>query len=74
MLFFGALNNESYILGRAIGCLIPLLTSIFVIVKLFADTEGGIDPKVLFEIFDYGLWLALVTLLVLLFYTPKAKK
>ncbi len=72
MLLLGALNNGKYILGRALFCWLPLLTIIFMIIRVKMQAEGAPFMDSL-KIWGYGFWLSLVISLVLIFYNPKPK-
>ncbi len=77
MLVIGALNNGNYPGGRVLWCWLPLLTCIFVIVKLFMDSKGeggrSIGVGDLFKVFGIGFWISMAASLVLALYNPRAK-
>lgn len=75
MLLIGVLNNENYILGRGIWTWLPLLTLIYVVVRLYLHAKNKLGRTVsihdLSEIFGLGFWIAAIAALILAFYTPK---
>ncbi len=78
LLLIGAMNNENYIFGRGLWTWLPLLTVIFVIVKLYLDAKnmnGGRSVSVsdLVKVFGIGFWIATVASLLLAFYNPRSR-
>src|ERR1700741_5427052 len=73
MLLIGALNRENYFLGRGLWTWLPLLTVIFVVVKLYLDSKNGgrtVSVGELIKIFGIGFWVAFGASLILAFYNP----
>jgi len=77
MLLIGALNNENYFLGRGLWTWLPLLTVIFVVVKIYLDAKnngsGSVSVGDLVEIFGVGYWIAFGASLILAFYNPRSR-
>ena len=75
MLLIGALNNGNYFLGRGVWALLPLLTLIYVIVRIIMEAGGQGSPGIseMLKMFGYGFWGTAVASLVLAFYWPKQK-
>lgn len=73
LLFFGAINNGSYMLGRGLLSWLPLLTLIYVLIirPVVDGSPFGDVVKALGKGYGVGLWIALVASLVLAFYNPK---
>ena len=66
ILFFGALDDENYLLSRNLMCALPFLISIFVLVMRYLTREPGSGDNVFFEI-DFGFWMVLAFSLLLMF-------
>lgn len=76
MLLIGALNNGNYFLGRGIWTLLPLLTLVYFIVRLFLEArkgEGSFEISELGEVFGVGFWATLGVSLILAIYHPRLK-
>lgn len=75
MLLAGALNNNNYFLGRGLWAILPLLTILYLFIgqPLINGAEIGDIFKVIGKGWGVGIWVALVTSLVLAFYWPKQK-
>lgn len=78
ILLLGSLNRENYFLGRGLWTWLPLLTVIFVIVKLYLESKnagGGSAVSIgdLVKIFGMGFWVAAVASLILAFYNPRPR-
>ena len=69
LLLIGALNNGHYVLGRSLWTWLPLLTIIFIIVRLYMETRPELSQ--LAKVFGIGFWITLVASLVLAFYQPR---
>jgi len=78
ILLIGSLNRENYFLGRGLWTWLPLLTVIFVIVKLYLDSKnagGGTPVSIgdLLKVFGMGFWVAAGASLLLAFYNPRPR-
>ncbi|MGB3005991.1 MAG: hypothetical protein WBC06_05765 [Chitinophagaceae bacterium] len=75
MLLAGALNNNNYFLGRGLWAILPLLTILYLFIgqPLINGAEIGDIFKVIGKGWGVGIWVALVSSLVLAFYWPKQK-
>jgi hypothetical protein len=75
LLLIGALNNENYILGRGILCILPLLTVLFMVLinPMLKGADFGDIIKTLGKGYGIGLWITIATSLVLAFYQPRAR-
>ncbi len=74
LLLLGELNNN-YILGRGLLSWLPLLTLLFILIvnPLINGAAIGDIFKSLGKGYGAGMWLAIVSSLVLAFYNPPAK-
>lgn len=74
LLLLGELNNN-YILSRGLLSLLPLLTLIFIIFisPLIKGADFGSIFKYIGKGYGAGLWVAIVSSLLLAFYNPPAK-
>ena len=74
ILLLGSINKERYFLGRNLWAWLPLLTVIFMLVKLFLDAKNtagrSVPVKDLISLFGMGFWVAFVAALILAFYNP----
>jgi hypothetical protein len=70
VLFFGALDDENYLIGRNLMSALPFLISIFVLVIRYLTREPGSGNNVFFEI-DFGFWMVLGISLLLIFTTGR---
>lgn len=76
LLLVGAMNNENYILGRSLLAWLPLMTVIFVIVRVYmnADAVGNtISLKQLIKLFGTGFWIATASAVLLAFVNPRRR-
>lgn len=71
MLLIGAVNNESYFLGRGIWAFLPLITILYLLVRPITLMGGRFDIMDMIKGFGVGTWMALVGSLVLAFVWPK---
>ncbi len=73
LLLIGALNNGNYIPGRGLLSWLPLLTLIYVLIisQVVAGAAFGDTLKALGKGYGIGLWVTIITSLVLAFYNPK---
>jgi hypothetical protein len=58
VLFFGALDDENYLLNRNLMSALPFLVSVFVLVMKCFTSEPGSSDNVFSEI-DFGFWMVL---------------
>ena len=71
ILLIGAINNENYFLGRGLWAILPLLTLLFLIAWPIVQSDGKLDIGALVKGFGIGLWVALVSSLLLAFVWPR---
>ena len=71
MLLIGALNNETYFLGRGLWAFLPLIALVYLIVRPLMLIGGRFDIGGLVKGLGVGTWIALVASLVLAIYWPK---
>lgn len=71
MLLIGALNNETYFLGRGIWAFLPLLALLYLLIRPITLLGGRFDIMGLVKGLGVGYWIGLVAALVLAFYWPK---
>lgn len=71
MLLIGALNNETYFLGRGLWAFLPLIALLYLIIRPITLLGGRFDIMDMIKGFGVGLWVALVASLVLAFVWPK---
>jgi hypothetical protein len=71
ILLIGALNNGNYFLGRGLWAFLPLLALLYLIIRPLTVMEVRFDIGGLLKGMGVGLWIALVSSLVLAFYWPK---
>src|ERR1700730_14613630 len=69
LLLIGALNNGSYFLSRGVLSWLPLLTVIYIILRLYLDIKPPISEFI--QLFAIGFWATLVISVVLAFYNPR---
>ena len=71
ILLIGALNNGNYFLGRGLWAFLPLLALLYLIIRPLTVLDVRFDIGGLIKGLGVGLWIALVSSLVLAFYWPK---
>ena len=73
MLLIGAMNNESYIVGRGLWAFLPLLTVLFLLIgmPLINGMAIGDIFKTIGKGYGIGLWIMIITSLVLAFFQPR---
>lgn len=71
MLLIGALNNESYFLGRGIWAFLPLIAILYLLIRPITLMGGRFDIMDMIKGFGVGTWMALVGSLLLAFLWPK---
>lgn len=71
-LFFGALNNENYLLSRNILSAIPFLVSIFSLLMKCLTYNSSYEGNVFSEV-DLGFWMMLGSSLLLMFVKGKER-
>jgi len=73
LLLIGALNNENYILGRSLLCIIPLLTLLYMmfIGPLIEGVKFDYILKSIGKNYGIGLWITIAASLVAAFYQPR---
>jgi hypothetical protein len=69
LLLIGALNRGNYVLGRSLWTWLPLLTIIFIIVRLYMETKAGFSDMA--RVFGIGFWITLGAAVILAFYQPR---
>ncbi|HSU29518.1 MAG TPA: hypothetical protein VLJ68_14120 [Chitinophagaceae bacterium] len=69
VLLLGAINRGNYFMGRGLWAWLPLMTLIFIVVRIFMTTKPQMVD--LFKAFGAGFWICLVAALVLAFADPK---
>lgn len=72
LLLIGSLNNENYFLSRGLLVWLPLLTLIFIVVRLIMITDGA-DISMLLKGMGYGYWISLAAALFLAFARPRPR-
>ena len=72
VLFFGALDDENYLLSRNLMSALPFLVSIFVLVMKYLTHELGSSDNVFSEV-DFGFWMVLGFSLLLTFTKGKER-
>ena len=72
VLFFGALDDENYLLSRNLMSALPFLVSIFVLVMKYLTREPSSGDSVFSEI-DFGFWMVLGFSLLLMFTKGKER-
>lgn len=72
VLFFGALDDENYLLSRNLMCTVPFLISAFVLVMRYLTPEPGPDGNVFSEIY-VGFWMMLGFSMLLMLLKGKEK-
>lgn len=73
MLLIGALNKETYFLGRGIWAMLPLLALLMLLIGIPMMQGAAIGDifKMVTKTYGIGVWLALVASLVLAIYWPR---
>lgn len=71
ILLIGALNNESYFLGRGIWAFLPLIALLYLLIRPITLMDRGFDIMDMIKGFGVGTWMALAGSLVLAIYWPK---
>lgn len=73
ILLIGALNNETYFLGRGIWAFLPLLSLLMLIIGIPMMQGAAIGDvlKIFTELYGVGVWVALAASLVLAVYWPR---
>lgn len=74
LLLLGALNNN-YVLGRGLLAVLPLLALLYIIFinPLINGVKFEYIFKAIGKMYGVGLWITIVTSLVLAFYNPKPR-
>jgi hypothetical protein len=72
ILFFGALDDENYLLSRNLMSALPFLVSIFVLVMRYLTRERSSSDNVFSEV-DFGFWMALGFSVLLMFTKGKER-
>lgn len=76
LLLIGAANNENYMISRALWSWLPLLTVIYIIVRLYMSAkQPGVKIPIgdFIKVFDMGFWATFAVSLVLAVVQPKSK-
>ncbi|MFN8289127.1 MAG: hypothetical protein U0U70_02600 [Chitinophagaceae bacterium] len=71
MLLIGALNNETYFLGRGIWAFLPLIALLYLLIRPVTLLGGRFDIMDMIKGFGVGKWIALAASLALAFVWPK---
>jgi len=71
MLLIGALNRETYFLGRGLWAILPLLAILYLIGRPISLMSDGFDFGGFIKGLGVGTWIALVSALVLAVYWPR---
>lgn len=69
LLVLGAAGGN-YFLGRNTLVWIPLLTQLFILIRLKMETNAGLADVL--EMIGYGFWISMIAALLLVFYNPKS--
>jgi hypothetical protein len=72
ILFFGALDDENYLLSRNLMSALPFLVSIFVLVMRYLTRERSSSDNVFSEV-DFGFWMVLGFSVLLMFTKGKER-
>jgi hypothetical protein len=71
-LLIGALNNDRYFISRGLLVWLPLLTLIYIPVRMMSISDSN-DFKTLVKIMGYGYWISLAAALFLAFARPRPR-
>ncbi|HRG80922.1 MAG TPA: hypothetical protein PLO99_00340 [Chitinophagaceae bacterium] len=73
MLLIGALNKETYFLGRGIWAMLPLLALLMLLIGIPMMQGAAIGDvfKLITKMYGIGVWVALGASLVLAIYWPR---
>ncbi len=73
LLLVGALNNGNSILPRGLLCVLPLLTLLYILIvdPLIGGRDIGDIFKALGKGYGVGLWITIVSSILLVFIQPK---
>jgi hypothetical protein len=72
ILFFGALDDENYLLSRNLLSVLPFLASVFVLLMRYLTREPASGDNIFSEI-DFGFWMVLGFSLLLLLVKGKER-
>ena len=74
ILLIGAMNNGTYFLGRSFWTLLPLLTVLYFLVRIYLnakDISSHVAIKDIIRVFDTGYWATLGLSVLLAFIHPR---
>lgn len=73
MLLIGALNKETYFLGRGIWAMLPILALLMLLIGIPMMQGAAIGDvfKLITKMYGVGVWVALAASLVLAVYWPR---
>lgn len=73
MLLIGALNRETYFLGRGIWAILPILALLMLLIGIPMMQGAAIGDvfKLITKMYGIGVWVALAASLVLAVYWPR---
>lgn len=73
MLLIGALNRETYFLGRGIWAMLPILALLMLLIGIPMMQGAAIGDvfKLITKMYGIGVWVALAASLVLAVYWPR---